>query len=204
MVNQHTNTSKQHNTFLTMNPKFIKLVEEGNLIRVRLSLSNELLLDPRGDSFLKMKSFAESQLPDLYEPDNGKTYSKLTDSKPTDEWDKDFLFQVKNDLDNNFSESLLSDYERVAKKVLKEKAAHLEQEEAAEAQPYSTYQEERVHNYRTVAYTTTAVGATVAIAGMSLSKSTLASLGLSRMFLCSLGLVGVVIGGVLLYKELKK
>lgn len=199
MVNQHTNTCKQHNTFLTMNPKFIKLVEEGNIIRVRLSLSNELLLDPRGNSFSEMKSFAQSHLPDLYEPDNRTTYSK-----PEDEWDKDFLFQVKNDLDNNFSKSRLSDYERIAKKVLKEKAAHLEQEETAEAQPYRAYQEERVHNYRTVAYTTTAVGATVAIAGMSLSKSTLASLGLSRMFLCSLGLAGVVIGGVLLYKELKK
>ena len=60
MVEQHTNTCKQHNTFLNMNPKFIKLVEERNIIRVRLSLSNELLLDPRGDSFRKMKSFAES------------------------------------------------------------------------------------------------------------------------------------------------
>ena len=67
-----------------MNPKFIKLVEEGNLIRVRLSLSNELLLDPRGDSFREMKRFAESQLPDLYEPDNGTADSKPADSKPTD------------------------------------------------------------------------------------------------------------------------
>lgn len=182
-----------------MNPKFIKLVEEGNIIRVRLSLSNELLLDPRGDSFCKMKSFAESQLPNLYEPDKGITYTK-----PADEWDKDFLLQVKNDLDNNFSESQLLVYERVAKKVLEEKAANLEQEEAAEAQSHSVSQEEKVYNYRIVAYTTTAAGATVAIAGMSLSKATLASLGLSRMFLCSLGLVGVVIGGVLLYKELKK
>lgn len=182
-----------------MNPKFIKLVEEGNIIRVRLSLSNELLLDPRGDSFCKMKRFAESQLTNLYEPDNGITYNK---SEP--EWDKDFLFQVKNDLDNNFSESLLLIYERVAKQVLKEKAIQLEYEETAETQPCRTYREEKSRNYKTVAYTTTAAGATVAIAGMSLSKATLTSLGLSRMFLCSLGLVGVVIGGVLLYKELKK
>lgn len=202
MVNQHTNTCKQHNTFLTMNPKFIKLVEEGNLIRVRLSLSNELLLDPRGDSFSNMKSFAESQLPDLYEPDNGKTYSKLTDSKPTDERDKDFLFQVKNDLDNNFSKSKLSVYEQVAKEVLKEKAAHLEQEEA-EVQSYNDEGEETI-NYKKVYTGVTITGAAVAVTGMSLSKATLASLGLSRMFLCSLGLAGVVIGGVLLYKELKK
>ena len=202
MVEQHTNTCKQHNIFLTMNPKFIKLVEEGNIIRVRLSLSNELLLDPRGDSFHEMKRFAESQLPDLYEPDNGKTYSKLTDSKPTDEWDKDFLFQVKNDLDNNFSKSKLSVYEQVAKEVLKEKAAHLEQEEA-EVQSYNDEGEETI-NYKKVYTGVTITGAAVAVTGMSLSKATLASLGLSRMFLCSLGLAGVVIGGVLLYKELKK
>ena len=171
-----------------MNPKFIKLVEEGNIIRVRLSLSNELLLDPRGDSFCKMKSFAESQLPNLYEPDKDITYTK-----PADEWDKDFLLQVKNDLDNNFSESLLSDYERVAKKVLKEKAAHLEQEEAAEAQPHRSYQEETISNKKMYTGVTVA-GAAVAVTGLVLS----------RMALASLGLAGVVIGGVLLYKESQK
>ena len=181
-----------------MNPKFIKLVDEGNIIRVRLSLSNELLLDPRGNSFSEMKSFAQSHLPDLYEPDNGTIYSK-----PEDEWDKDFLFSIKNDLDNNFSESRLLDYERVAKKVLKEKAAHLEQEEAAEVQSYNDEGEETI-NYKKVYTGVTITGAAVAVTGMSLSKATLASLGLSRMFLCSLGLAGVVIGGVLLYKELKK
>ena len=189
MVNQHTNTCKQHNTFLTMNPKFIKLVEEGNIIRVRLSLSNELLLDPRGNSFRKMKLFAESQLPDLYEPDNGRTYSK-----PEDEWEKDFLFQVKNDLDNNFSESQLLVYERVAKKVLKEKAAHLEQEEATEAQPYRAYQEEETISNKKVYTGVTVAGAAVAVTGLVLS----------RMALASLGLAGVVIGGVLLYKESQK
>lgn len=188
MVNQHTNTCKQHNTFLTMNPKFIKLVEERNIIRVRLSLSNELLLDPRGDSFRKMKLFAESQLPDLYELDNGTTYSK-----PTDEWDKDFLFQVKNDLDNNFSESQLLVYERVATEVLKEKAAHLEQEEAAEVQSYNDEGEETI-NYKKVYTGVTITGAAVAITGLVLS----------RMALASLGLAGVVIGGVLLYKESQK
>lgn len=188
MVNQHTNTCKQHNTFLTMNPKFIKLVEEGNIIRVRLSLSNELLLDPRGNSFRKMKLFAESQLPDLYEPDNGTIYSK-----PEDEWDKDFLFQVKNDLDNNFSESQLLVYERVAKKVLKEKAAHLEQEEATEKQPYSKEPEETISNKKVYTGVTVA-GAAVAVTGLLLS----------RMALASLGLAGVVIGGVLLYKESQK
>ena len=188
MVEQHTNTCKQHNTFLNMNPKFIKLVEEGNIIRVRLSLSNELLLDPRGDSFRKMKSLAESQLPDLYEPDNGTTYSK-----PDDEWDKDFLLQVKNDLDNNFSKSQLLVYEQVAKKVLKEKAAHLEQEEAAEAQPHRSYQEETISNKKMYTGVTVA-GAAVAVTGLVLS----------RMALASLGLAGVVIGGVLLYKESQK
>ena len=188
MVKQHTNTRKQHNTFLTMNPKFIKLVEEGNIIRVRLSLSNELLLDPRGDSFREMKRFAESQLPDLYEPGNGTAYSK-----PADEWDKDFLFQVKNDLDNNFSESLLLVYEGVAKEVLKEKAIHLEQEEAAEVQPYNDEGEETI-NYKKVYTGVTIAGVAVAVTGLVLS----------RMALASLGLAGVVIGGVLLYKESQK
>ena len=34
-----------------MKNKYIEAVESGNIVRVRLSLSNELMLDPRGDSF---------------------------------------------------------------------------------------------------------------------------------------------------------
>lgn len=124
----------------------------------------------------------------MYEPDNGTTYSK-----PDDEWDKDFLLQVKNDLDNNFSKSQLLVYEQVAKKVLKEKAAHLEQEEAAEAQPHRSYQEETISNKKMYTGVTVA-GAAVAVTGLVLS----------RMALASLGLAGVVIGGVLLYKESQK
>ena len=56
-----------------MKTKFKKAIEERDIISIRIFLSNELLLDPRGKSFNKMKVFAESNIPDLYEQDNGRS-----------------------------------------------------------------------------------------------------------------------------------
>ena len=53
-----------------MKQKFITAVNAGDVVSVRLMLSNELMLDPRGKSFDEMLFFAEKQLPNLYEADN--------------------------------------------------------------------------------------------------------------------------------------
>ena len=106
-----------------MKAKFIKAVDSGDITNVRLFLINELMLDPRGKSFTEMKSYAESKLNNLYDDDNGKTYDK-----EESEWDDTFLFEVKNDMIDNFSKERLAFYEMVAKLVLKDKAEHLEQE----------------------------------------------------------------------------
>ena len=81
-----------------MEEKFIKAVSDKNLIRVRLCISNELLLDPRGNSFTSMLQYAEAHLVDLYQEDDGKRYETNTNV-----WNDDFLISLKNDLDLNFS-----------------------------------------------------------------------------------------------------
>ena len=59
-----------------MKDKFIKAVESGDIESVRLFLSNELMLDPRGISFHEMLNFAESKMSNLFDIDNGKTVEK--------------------------------------------------------------------------------------------------------------------------------
>lgn len=49
-----------------MDTKFINAVQIKNIVRVRLALSNELMLDPRGKTFKEMLQYAESNLPLLY------------------------------------------------------------------------------------------------------------------------------------------
>lgn len=109
-----------------MKAKFIKAVESGDLVSIRLFISNELMLDPRGKSFSEMKSFAESKISNLYDVDDAKSYSSTQA-----EWNEKFLFSIKNDLDNNFSKEKLAIYENVAKYVLKEKADQLNKEETS-------------------------------------------------------------------------
>ena len=178
-----------------MKVKFIKAVESGDLVSVRLFIANELMLDPRGKSFTEMKNFAEAKFDNLYDPDNAKSYSSVK----TD-WNEELLFSIKNDLDDNFSKEKLAVYESVAKYVLKDKAEELDKEEASRsARTTTTSNSENTgrsqrRNNKNLYTCITVGGAAIAVTGLCLS----------RVALASLGLAGVVIGGILLYNEAKK
>lgn len=182
-----------------MKAKFIKAVEEGDIISTRLFISNEMMLDPRGKSFHDMISYAESKLPNLYDSHDGKDYSI-----PEEEWNEAFLFSIKNDLDTNFSQDRLSLYEKVAKVVLKEKAENLEREEAAakvvqeshdsQSDDNRAYPKDQQQGKKKLYEGLAVGGAVVAVVGLCASKAAIATLGFA----------GLVIGGTLLYKEMKK
>lgn len=178
-----------------MKVKFIKAVENRDLVSVRLFIANELMLDPRGKSFAEMKNFAEAKFDNLYDPDNAKSYSSVK----TD-WNEELLFSIKNDLDDNFSKEKLAIYESVAKYVLKDKAEELDKEEASRyASTITTYNSENTgrtqrRSNKKLSTCITVGGAAIAVTGLCLS----------RVALASLGLAGVVIGGILLYNDAKK
>lgn len=178
-----------------METEFIKEVESGDLVGVRLSISNELMLDPRGKSFSEMKTFAEAKLTNLYDVDDATQYSSVK----TD-WNEALLFTIKNDLDDNFSKEKLAIYENVAKYVLKDKAEELDKEDAARsARTSTTYNPEntgrtRKRSNKKLHTSITVGGVVVAVTGLCLS----------RVALASLGFAGVVIGGFLLYNDAKK
>ena len=178
-----------------METEFIKEVESGDLVGVRLSISNELMLDPRGKSFSEMKTFAEAKLTNLYDVDDSTKYSSVK----TD-WNEDLLFTIKNDLDDNFSKEKLAIYENIAKYVLKDKAEKLNKEEAAKsARNINAHNNDSVvrakNNSNKKLYTGITVGgAAVAVTGLCLS----------RVALASLGFAGMIIGGILLYNDAKK
>ena len=174
-----------------MKAKFIKAVESGDLVSIRLFISNELMLDPRGKSFSEMKSFAESKISNLYDVDDAKSYSSTQV-----EWNEKFLFSIKNDLDNNFSKEKLAIYENVAKYVLKEKADQLNKEETSCSQrKYSkNVDRKQKKNNKKLYMGITVGGAAVAVTGLCLS----------RVVLASFGFAGVIIGGNLLYNDTRK
>ena len=174
-----------------MKAKFIKAVESGDLVSIRLFISNELMLDPRGKSFSEMNSFAESKISNLYDVDDAKSYSSTQV-----EWNEKFLFSIKNDLDNNFSKEKLAIYENVAKYVLKEKADQLNKEETSCSQrKYSkNVDRKQKKNNKKLYMGITVGGAAVAVTGLCLS----------RVVLASFGFAGVIIGGILLYNDTRK
>ena len=176
-----------------MKAKFIKAVESGDIVSVRLFITNELMLDPRGKSFSEMKNFAEAKYSNLYDTDNAKSYSSVKT-----EWNEELLFSIKNDLDDNFSKEKLAVYENVAKYVLKDKAEELDKEEAYRSERTNrTYNTDCRHQKtsKKKLYTgITAGSAAVAVTGLCLS----------RVALASLGFAGVVIGGILLFNDAKK
>lgn len=178
-----------------MKAKFIKAVESGDLVSVRLFIANELMLDPRGKSFSEMRNFAESKFTNLYDADDAKSYPSVKT-----EWNEELLFSIKNDLDDNFSKEKLAIYENVAKYVLKDKAEQLNKEDATHAPRINTvYNNDKAgsnpkSSNKKIYTGITVGGAAVAITGLCLS----------RVALASLGVAGMVIGGILLYNDSKK
>ena len=182
-----------------MKDKFIKAVESGDIESVRLFLSNELMLDPRGISFHEMLNFAESKMSNLFDIDNGKTVEKDTAL-----WDKGFLFQVKNELEDNFSREKLKYYERVTKQVLKDKAEQMETE-AQESQQNPNYTEQFSQNSDWFNQNKKSVYTGVTIGGAILTTIGLyASKAAIKAVLTTFGGIGLIAGGYLLYKEINK
>lgn len=171
-----------------MKPDFITAVEEKNLAKVRISLTNELLLDPRGFTFSEMLSFANSRLSELFEGNKEADYTV----PPQEEWTEDFLFKVKNDLDSNFSREKLAFYETVVKSVGKNKATSIDQEERTEKEKRTTNNLKTKECYINKTYATiSAGGATLALVGLVAGKTLLTVVG---------GVV-LVVGGVLLFND---
>lgn len=50
-----------------MKQTFIESVKNGDVEEVRLALSNELLLDPRGKTFAEMLNYAKANFSNLFE-----------------------------------------------------------------------------------------------------------------------------------------
>lgn len=178
-----------------MKAKFINAVESGDLVSVRLFITNELMLDPRGESYSEMKNFAEAKFSNLYDVDDAKSYPSFGP-----EWNENLMFSIQNDLDDNFSKEKLAIYEQIAKYVLKEKAEQLNKEEAARSAGMNASDNNvnigrNPNNRKKQLYTgLTVCGAVVAVTGLCLSRTALTSLGFA----------GLVIGGILLYKDTKK
>ena len=178
-----------------MKAKFIKAVEGGDLVSVRLFIANELMLDPRGKSFSEMKNYAETKFSNLYDIDDAKSYSSVKT-----EWNEDLLFTIKNDLDSNFSKEKLAIYEDVAKFVLRDKAEQLNKEETSRSQRIDTdLNTDNVGMAQKKSNKNLYLG--IAVGGAAVAGT---GLCLSRIALASLGLAGVVIGCILLYNDAKK
>ena len=169
-----------------MKNEYKEAVDNGNIAMVRIALSNELLFDPRGVSFKEMLEYALAHLTNLFEENKDASYTV----PPTDQWDEDFMYEVKSDLDTNFSKEKLAFYEAVVKYVGKDKAIEVEEEEALPI-PDSNYPE-KSHPTRTIKITkvsggVTAGGTIVATVGLCTGMTALTVIG-----------GAIFVGGVLL------
>jgi len=169
-----------------MTERFLNAVEANRISLVRGYLANELAIDPRGKTFEEMLAYAEKKLSNLFQEDNGKTYSENIS-----DWNEDFLMKVKNDLDSNFSRERLSFYEKITKEVLKEKARALDEEQAFQPNSgYSSTSSENEDNSKNNATSnsrsstnnntsliTTLAGAAVAVTGICLKSAAVITVG---------------------------
>lgn len=173
-----------------MKPKFKKMVDNGDLEGVRISLGSEMMLDPRGDSFKEMLAYAEKAFPDLYESHNGEALDL-----DCDKWTEDHLFKTRNALDENFSKERLDYYFKVAKVVLKDKAETLDRET-------------RLASRTTTNGTTKTSKPTVTTPSVCLTAGgvIIGGLGLilSKPIITTVGMVGAIVGVYKMYNDNRK
>lgn len=174
-----------------MKQEFIAAVAEKNLAKVRISLTNELLLDPRGETFSEMFTYAMENILELFDQNKEANYTV----PPQEEWDEDFLFKVKNDLDSNFSKEKLAFYEAVVKTVGKKKAEDIDKKEAQEQENrHKDNKKRRECRINKTYATVSAGGATLAVVGLVAGKTLLTIMGSAAL----------VVGGVLLLNDNKE
>ena len=169
-----------------MKQTFIESVKGGDVEEVRLALSNELLLDPRGKTFAEMLNYAKANLSNLFEENKEAGYEVL----PKEQWDEEFLFTVKNDLDSNFSVEKLAFYQAVIEIVGKDKMASLDEEDKkTKMQTSSPHQPKGKarRSQKTISMSVATGGAVLTIVGLCVGKTLLTLVG-----------GAVLIGGVLI------
>ena len=155
-----------------MKQKFLDAIKDNDVVLVRICLSNELLVDPRGQSFDEMLKLAESQMKNLYED----SYSNFGLESDRTLWNKKYLSNLKNELDTHFTKQLLSHYRDVVLVVLKEKA------DSMKAQAYTHVQNnEPLSHSETFKKVASGVfllgGVGLAATGLYLSKSIMVKTG---------------------------
>ena len=109
-----------------MKPKFLEAISDGDVLTIRLYLANEMMLDPRGKSFDKMRTYAEINVDSLYQTHDGTDFTEHSSL-----WDEELLFNLRNELDSNFSKERLDFFANVAQVVLKDKAECINAEKKA-------------------------------------------------------------------------
>lgn len=179
-----------------MRQDFIDAVKNREVKSIRMMLSNELLLDPRGKTFSEMLQYAKDKLPNLFE-ENKPLDFEIPEDKSL--WDDDFMFKVKKDLNNNFSYEKLGLFEAVAIEVGKKKAQKIEKEERSRAsQPHqessldqktttnSASQRRNLVDKKTSSIITVS-GAIIAVIGVGIGKTLLTLVGGT-----------IVVGGIVL------
>ena len=107
-----------------MKTGFTEAVNSHELAKVRMMLCNELLLDPRGNTFSEMLAYAKDNLHDLFEENKESNYEIPIDKS---QWDSVLLSKVKRDLNSNFSVEKLALFQEIAMWVGREKANNLEE-----------------------------------------------------------------------------
>lgn len=179
-----------------MRAKFIKSVDESDVVGVRIFLANELMLDPRGKSFKEMLLYAENKLSDLYEINDGVSYSENSD-----DWDEELLYRIKNNLLYNFSRERVLFYEKIAKYVLQEKAKQLDSEEQEELRKKNN---EKKYTQTQINETNNCEDKRKIYTGIAIGGAVVATVGLFTSKIVTLfGVAGVAVGSYLLYKEKK-
>lgn len=168
---------------MAVSTEFQEAVEAGNILGVRIMLSNYILKDPSFHEFYESLDYARPSMPDLIEPHDGE---KLNYDRST--WNKDALDDAMAALMDNFSQERIDLIRNMCGVIYGEQVEERNREEFIKAAQAG--QAEGVSRKQ--------VGTAVAGAG---AVAVLGGVLLSSTQLTIAGAVGVAVGAYLIFSD---
>ena len=172
---------------MSISADFTNAVKENQTERVRIMLRNSMMSDLTLRKFDEWISYAESELPDLYDEHDGEQFtSDIT------EWNQELLDDQSVTIIDNFSKERIAFLKKLCRHVYADKAEEMDREAFIEEE------KKKLNSKQLAGAGIVAGGAVAAVVGVAKVGTIGAAAGFG---IAAAGLAAVAVGGVIIYKN---
>ena len=162
---------------MAISNEFKQALRDGDLIMIRIMISDSLVVDPTFKECDKMLALAEPALCNLYDEHNGENLKYLTS-----DWNKDYMDKQMTEIVSNFSKERLELLKKICKYLYKDRIEKIKSERTEQSK------KEKISTQKYIGGGIVLGGAAATVFGIVTAEPLLVGLGITIM----------VVGGVII------